>query len=150
MVTIRAFDLILTLRARPEFQLSADIHSHKAATKYLPYISTNLDLSFNQPLFVMRSRDEQISITLTQSGYGVLLENIKSDPKIACFGSIQKISKGQVCHYVTPVNVNIYIYIYIFFFSSSSVTDHCIQNLLPDPRGAGLKEAFQLSAFITA
>ena len=65
LLTIRAFDLILTLRARPECQLSADIHSHKAATKYLPYISTNLDLSLNQPLFVMRSRGGPISTTLT-------------------------------------------------------------------------------------
>ena len=33
---VRAFDLIRTLRARQEYQLSADIHSHNASTK-LPY-----------------------------------------------------------------------------------------------------------------
>ena len=34
----RAFQLIPTLRTRPEYQLSADIHSHKAGTK-LPHES---------------------------------------------------------------------------------------------------------------
>ena len=37
-LTVRAFRLIPTLRTRPECQLSADIHSHKAGTK-LPYES---------------------------------------------------------------------------------------------------------------
>ena len=32
--TVRAFDLIPNIRARPEYQLSAGIHSHKACTKY--------------------------------------------------------------------------------------------------------------------
>ena len=30
---VRAFDLKSTLRARPYYQLSADIYSHKAGTK---------------------------------------------------------------------------------------------------------------------
>ena len=34
LLTVRDFDLIPTLRTRPEYQLSADIHSHKASTKY--------------------------------------------------------------------------------------------------------------------
>ena len=34
--TVRAFDLIPMLRTWPEYQLSADIHSHKAGTK-LPH-----------------------------------------------------------------------------------------------------------------
>ena len=37
-LAVRAFDLIPTLRTRPECQLSADIHSHKAGTK-LPHES---------------------------------------------------------------------------------------------------------------
>ena len=50
-LTVRAFDLIPTLRTRPEYQLSADIHSHKAGTK-LPH---ELALYLVWPRFFLKS-----------------------------------------------------------------------------------------------
>ena len=58
--TVRAFDLIPTLRARPEYQLSADIHSPKSWTKY----ANKLLLYLIKPLLVMRSHGEPKSTTV--------------------------------------------------------------------------------------
>ena len=63
----RVFDLNPTLRTRPDYQLSADIHSYKAGTK-LPDKSTLylvwLRFFFYQPFLVMHSRGEPLSTTL--------------------------------------------------------------------------------------
>ena len=68
---VRAFDLKSTLRARPYYQLSADIYSHKAGTKRpnkLPlYLVWPQFFFFKSTTFVMRSRGEPLSATLTLS-----------------------------------------------------------------------------------
>ena len=67
---VRAFELIPALRVWPEYQLSADINSHKAGTKYpdkLPQYLVKPRFFLNQLLLVMRSRGEPLAITCKAS-----------------------------------------------------------------------------------
>ena len=52
---VRAFDLISKMRARPRYQLSADIHSHKAGNKFAfesPLSFVKIKKKINQPFFL--------------------------------------------------------------------------------------------------
>ena len=67
----------------PEYQLSADIHSHKAGTKYPSKLPLHLaGLISPQLLLVMRSRGEPQSITV-KVVTALMLKNAKIEPKIA-------------------------------------------------------------------
>ena len=62
------YENVCPLRARPQYQLSAHIHSHKAGTESwyelaLYFVPQRFCLQ-NQPLLVMRSRGEPFSTTL--------------------------------------------------------------------------------------
>ena len=98
-LAVRAFDPIPTLRARPEYQLSADIHSPKAGTK-LPH---ELALYLVWPRFFFKSttfgyvQPSWATLNHSPSGYGVMLQTAKMDSKVAYFRPLQKISTGQVC-----------------------------------------------------
>ena len=57
----------------------------------------------NQPFLVMRSRGEPL-LTLSPSGYAVMLYTAKMDPKIAYFWPLQKISRDQICFKLPKIN----------------------------------------------
>ena len=86
-LTVTAFDLIPTLRAGPEYRLSADIHCHKAGIK-LPYrlaIYLICQNFVNQLLLVTRSCGEPLS-----KSYGLSAIKRQNEPIKCLFWTTSK------------------------------------------------------------
>ena len=59
--TVRAFDLILKLRARPKYQL---LFVTNKSTRFTAYLSCGLDFCLNQQLWVLCSPCRPLSTTV--------------------------------------------------------------------------------------
>ena len=104
--TVRAFDLIPTLRNRPECQLSADIHSHKAGTKLphtLAYTVCGRDL-----------KKKSTTFGYVQPWWTTLKVVTAVWPKIAWFWELWNILEDQ--DFYTTSTIHCYPQIYKHFF----------------------------------
>ena len=89
------------MRARPDYQLSPDIHSHKAGTKYpdkLPLYIVQL-LKKNKIKKSITFYYAQLSWATfihSESGFGVMYKNTKTNPKMPVLATSENVNESII------------------------------------------------------